>query len=307
MVSIFAKMIMKMLEKNKNHKFDLKDIEEFRATVDNMGLKSKPARGVNFEEIKIGNIPAEKYTLRSKDSKDAKPQVMLYLHGGGYIFGSYLAYRALVSKLCKKLNVNAYCINYRLAPEHPYPAALDDALFVYKWLLEEKSIPSENIIFMGDSAGGGLSLALLHRIGKQNLPQPKGAITMSPWTDLTLTSETLKTKADEDPFFNFHNIEVGAVAYRGSESPENPEISPMFSDFKEWPPVFIQVGTREMCLNDSLVIAEKMENQGAPVTLDVWEGMFHAFLFFGAIPIFGKLTPEFRQALKNIQTFVNSL
>ncbi len=160
---------------------------------------------------------------------------------------------------------------------------------------------------MGDSAGGGLTLALLHRIRIQNLPQPKAAICLSPWTDLTLTSETLTTKLEEDVFFNLKNLKNSAKAYLQSESPESPEISPIFADFNGFPPIFLQVGTREMLLNDSLIIAEKMKKQGVSVTLDVWEGMFHAFLIFIAIPIIGKLTPEFKKALKNIKKFVDSL
>ncbi|MHA2182164.1 MAG: alpha/beta hydrolase [Promethearchaeota archaeon] len=304
MVSIFAKMIMKKMAIQKDHVFDMKEVEEFRKEMEKMFIKMKPAKGITLEEIQIGNIPAEKYSLNSEDSES---RVMLFFHGGGYFSGSYLSHRRFVSIVCKKLHLNAYSINYRLAPEDPYPAGLDDAFYAYKWLLEEKSIPAEKIIIMGDSAGGGLALALLHRIGIQNLPQPKAAICLSPWTDLTLTSETMKTKVDEDVFFNMENMETSAIAYRQTESPKNPEISPIFADFKGFPPIFLQVGTREMLLDDSLVIAEKMKKQGVSVTVDVWEGMFHDFLIFRAIPILGKLIPENRQALKNVKKFVDSL
>ncbi|MFW9947094.1 MAG: alpha/beta hydrolase [Candidatus Odinarchaeota archaeon] len=304
MVSIFANMIMKKMEVQKDFVFDMKNVKEFRVEFEKMFLKMKPAKGVTLEEIQIGNISAEKYSL---NSGDLKSRVMLYLHGGGYFSGSYMSHRRFVSILCKKLHLHAYSINYRLAPENPYPAGLDDAFFAYKWLLEEKSIPAEKIIIMGDSAGGGLTLALLHRIGTQNLPQPKAAICLSPWTDLTLTSETIKTKVEQDVFFNMENLKTSAKAYLHTESPENPEISPIFAYFNEFPPIFLQVGTREMLLNDSLVIAEKMKKQGVSVTVDLWEGMFHAFLIFIAIPILGKLIPEFKQALKNVKKFVDSL
>ncbi|MFX1528548.1 MAG: alpha/beta hydrolase [Promethearchaeota archaeon] len=304
MVSIFANMIMKKMEVQKDFVFDMKNVKEFRVEFEKMFLKMKPAKGLTLEEIQIGNIPAEKYSL---NSDDLKPRVMLYLHGGGYFSGSYLSHRRFVSILCKKLHLHAYIINYRLAPENPYPAGLDDAFYAYKWLLEEKSISAERIIIMGDSAGGGLTLALLHRIGTQNLPQPKAAICLSPWTDLTLTSETLKTKVEQDVFFNMKNLETSAKAYLQAKSPENPEISPIFADFKGFPPIFLQVGSREMLLNDSLIIAEKMKKHGVSVTVDMWEGMFHAFLIFSAIPIIGKLTPEFRRALKNVKKFLDGL
>ncbi|MFX1457394.1 MAG: alpha/beta hydrolase [Promethearchaeota archaeon] len=304
MVSMFANMIMKKMEVQKDFVFDMKDVKEFREEFEKMFLKMKPVKGITLKEIQIGKIPAEKYSLNSVDSKSI---VMLYLHGGGYFSGSYMTHRRFVSILCKKLHLNAYSINYRLAPEDPYPAGLDDAFYAYKWLLEEKSIPAEKVIIMGDSAGGGLTLALLHRIGTRNLPQPKAAICLSPWTDLTLTSETMKTKLDEDVFFNMENMKSSAKAYLQTESPANPEISPIFANFNGFPPIFLQVGTREMLLNDSLVIAEKMEKQGVSVTVDLWEGLFHAFLIFSAIPILGKLIPEFKKALKNIQMFVESL
>ena len=304
MVSLFANMLMKKMEVQKDFIFDMKNVKEFREEFEKMFLKMRPAKGITLEEIQIGNIHAEKYTLNSEDSKS---RVMLYLHGGGYFSGSYISHRRFVSILCKKLHFQAYSINYRLAPEDPYPAGLDDAFQAYKWLVEEKSIPAEEIIIMGDSAGGGLALALLHRIKKQNFPYPKAAICLSPWSDLTLTSETMKTKIDEDVFFNLKNMETSAKAYLQTESPENPEISPIFADFNGFPPIFIQVGTREILLNDSLIIAEKMKKQGVSVTVDTWEGMFHAFLIFMAIPVLGKLIPENRQALKNVQMFVESL
>ncbi|MFX1594215.1 MAG: alpha/beta hydrolase [Promethearchaeota archaeon] len=304
MVSMFANMIMKKMAVQKDVIFDMKNVKEFREEFEKMFVKMKPAKGITLEEIQIGNISVEKYLLNSEDSKS---RVMLYLHGGGYFSGSYISHRRFVSILCKKLHLNAYSINYRLAPEDPYPAGLDDAFFAYKWMLEEKSIPAEKVIIMGDSAGGGLTLALLHRIGIQNLPQPKAAICLSPWTDLTLTSETFRTKVEEDVFFNVENMKTSAKAYLKTQSPKNPEISPIFADFNGFPPIFLQVGTREMLLDDSLIIAEKMKKQGVSVTVDLWEGMFHAFLIFSAIPIIGKLTPEFRQALKNVKKFVDSL
>ncbi|MFX0037773.1 MAG: alpha/beta hydrolase [Promethearchaeota archaeon] len=304
MVSIFAKMIMKKMEVQKDFIFDMKNVKEFRKEFEKMFLKMKPAKGITLEEIQIGNIPAEKYSFNSENSKSG---VLLYLHGGGYFSGSYISHRRFVSILCKKLHLNAYSINYRLAPEDPYPAGLDDAFFTYKWLLEEKSILAEQIIIMGDSAGGGLALALIHRIGIQNLPQPKAAICLSPWTDMTLTSETFKTKVEEDVFFNVKNMETSALAYLQTHSPESPEVSPIFADFNGFPPIFLQVGTREMLLDDSLIIAEKMKKQGVSVTVDLWEGMFHAFLIFAAIPVLGKLTPEFRKALKNVKKFVDCL
>ena len=134
---------------------------------------------------------------------------------------------------------------------------------------------------------------------------PKAAICLSPWTDLTLKSETMTSKIEDEVFFNVRNIEISAEAYLGDASPENPEVSPLFGDFEGFPSIFLQVGSREVLLDDSVKIAERMRKQGVPVTLDIHEGMFHAFLFFAQIPFIGNAR-EFRQALKNIQEFVDN-
>ena len=296
------------MRKGKDHVFDFNDLEaleKFRAVLLRMFSIMKKTRSVIIEKLQIGTIPAEKHTL--KNLKVPDPMIMLHLHGGGYFSGSAEMYRAFVSNLCKKLQVHAYSISYRLVPEHPYPAALDDAFTAYKWLLEEKSIPAERIIILGDSAGGGLALALLHRIGKKSLAQPKCAISISPWTDLTLSNDSYVANRENDAFFNFANLEEGARLYIGKDSAENPEISPIFADFSSFPPIFLQVGSTEMLLNDSTVIAEKMKKQGVSVKVDVWDGLFHDFPIFSRMPIIGKLTPEFKQAIKNMKLFIDNL
>jgi acetyl esterase/lipase len=211
MASIFINVIQKQMRKGKDHIFDYNDpeaLKKFRDMLLKMFSIMKKTRSVEIEKLQIGNIPAEKHTL--KNLKVFEPLIMLHLHGGGYFSGSAKMYRAFVSHLCKKLQVHAYSISYRLVPEHPYPAAINDAFYTYKWLLEEKSIPAERIIILGDSAGGGLALALLHRIGKNRMPQPKCAISISPWTDLTLSNDSYVANRKNDAFFNFKNLEEGA-------------------------------------------------------------------------------------------------
>ncbi len=305
MVSIFAKIMMKQLEKNKDFPFTEENMNDVRSNFEKMTVKIKPAKNIAVEEIQIGNVHAEKYSVKSKNRNT---RILLYLHGGGYFMGSAKAFTAYVSILCNKLCLHeAYSIDYRLAPENPYPAAIDDAYTAYSWLVEEKSIPAENIIIMGESAGGGLALALLHRIKTRGLSLPKAAICASAWTDLTLSGESIQTKAEEDPFFSVQNIETGAKFYLNGQDPKNPEISPLFADFEGFPPVFLQVGSRELLLSDTLSIAEKMEDHGVSVTLDVQEGMFHAFIIFYMIPMFRILMKELRHAMKNIQRFIENL
>ncbi|NHJ85193.1 MAG: alpha/beta hydrolase [Asgard group archaeon] len=307
LASFFVKMIAKQMKKQKDYEFDFDDpeaIANFRKTLQKMFSIMRVASGVKIEHFQIGDIPADKHTLKSEVPDS---MTMLHLHGGGYFSGNCEMYRPFVSSICKQLQVNAYSISYRLVPEHPYPAALDDAFYAYKWLLEEQSIPAEKIIILGDSVGGGLALALLHRISKQNLPQPKCVISISPWTDLTFTNNSYVTNREEDAFFNFTNLENAAKKYIGNDSAKNPEISPIFADFDGFPPIFLQVGSTEMLLDDSVVIAEKMRKQGVSVTIDVWENLFHDFPIFSRMPLIGRLAPEFKQAMKNVKIFVDNL
>jgi acetyl esterase/lipase len=296
------------MRKGKDHVFDFNDPEavmKFRVTIRRMFLKMRKTRSIKIEQIQIGSVSAEKHTL--KKPKNPDPMVMLHLHGGGYFSGSAEMYRSFVSNLCKNFQVNAYTIDYRLIPEHPYPAALNDAFSTYKWLLEEESLSAKKIFILGDSAGGGLTLALLHRIGKNNIPQPKCAICISPWTDLSLSNDSYVTNRERDAFFNFTNLENAAKLYIGKDSAENPEISPIHSDFSGFPPIFLQVGSTEMLLDDSKIIAENMKERGVSVITDVWEGLFHDFPIFATMPVIGRLIPEFKQAIKNMKHFVDNI
>lgn len=307
MRNIFLSMIEKQMRKGKDYIFDFNDpdaVKNFRETMQKMFSIMSVARSVENEQFQIGSIPTEKYILKSPEVPD--PMVMLHLHGGGYFSGSAAMYRAFVSNLCDKFHVHAYSISYRLVPEHPYPAAVDDTFTAYKWLLEEELLPADRIFVLGDSVGGGLALALLHRIRKENYPQPKCALCISPWTDLTLTNNSYKTNRENDSFFNFTNLENAAKLYTGKGSVKNPEISPIYGDFRDFPPIFLQVASTEMLLDDSLVIAERMKEQGVSVTVDVWEDLFHDFPIFSTMPIIGKAIPEFRKAINNMKLFLDT-
>lgn len=307
MRNIFLSMIDKQMRKGKDYIFDFNDpnaVKNFRETIHKMFSTMSMARSIKNEQLQIGSIPTEKYTL--KNPKVSDPMVMLHFHGGGYFSGSAAMYRAFVSNLCDRLHVNAYSISYRLVPEHPYPAAVDDAYVAYKWLLEEELLPAERIFIVGDSVGGGLALALIHRIRKENFPQPKCALCISPWTDLTLSNNSYKTNRENDSFFNFINLENAAKLYIGKDSAKNPEISPIFGDFRGFPPIFLQVASTEMLLDDSLVIAERMKEQGVSVVVDVWDGLFHDFPIFSTMPVLGKVIPEFKKAIGNMKQFLDT-
>ena len=308
MSSFFVRVLKRQLRKGKEQIIDLNDregLESLRETLRKMFSLMRKTGSVEIRQIQIGSVPALQHRL--KKPKVSDPMTMLHLHGGGFFSGSAEMYAGFVSDLCKRLQVHAYSISYRLIPEHPYPAALDDAFSSYKWLLDEKKIPAEKIFILGDSVGGGLALALLQRIKKDRLPKPGCAVCISPWTDLTLSNYSYLTNRETDVFFNFTNLKNTARIYAGEDSEKNPEISPSFGEFSDFPPVFFQAESTEMLFDDSMVVAEKMREQGVQAAVDVWEGMFHDFPIFGTMPLIGRFSPEFRQAVNNIKQFVESL
>lgn len=242
----------------------------------------------------LDGISAEWLSLPEADSG-----VMLYLHGGAYNLGSVHASRDLIARLVDATKHKALALDYRLAPENPYPAALEDALAAYRWLLAEGTAPS-CILFAGDSAGGGLVVAALVALRDAGLPLPAGAICLSPWVDLTLSGESIRSKAASDPILDAASLGRYAAAYAAQTPLASPLISPLFADLQGLPPMLIQAGTEEILLDDATRLAERAGQAGVSVTLETWDGLFHVF------PVMAFL-PETRQALQQVSTFVAQL
>lgn len=226
--------------------------------------------------------------------------VLLQLHGGGYVGAMRNAYRSfagLYSELGHGMSV--LTVDYRVAPEHPYPAALEDAISAYNWLLEVGWQENE-IIVAGDSAGGGLTLALCMYLKNQNRKLPAGLIAMSPWTDLMQSGESYITNYTKDPLFgNTHDSLIYSKDYIREEDPTNPYISPLYGNFSGFPPMLIQVGSYEMLLSDSVLVAEKAKKAGVKVRLSVYEGMFHVFQMAML------LIPESKKAWREVGRFLD--
>lgn len=223
--------------------------------------------------------------------------VILYLHGGAYALGSFTIYREMLSRLASAAQSRCLAINYRLAPEHPFPAALEDAVTAYHWLLDQGGAP-ENILIAGDSAGGGLTLAALIRLREAGAPLPAGGICLSPWTDLALKGDSVQQKADLDPILSPDSLKKYAGMYADGRPLTEPLISPLYADLRGLPPLLIQVGTDEILLNDATRVAEKARASGVDVTLSRWDEMFHVFHL---IPFL----PESQQALDQISAFAS--
>lgn len=208
--------------------------------------------------------------------------VLLYFHGGGFQVGSVRSHRDLIARLSRAAGCRALAIDYRLAPEHRYPAALNDAVAAYRWLIEQGIAP-DRIAVAGDSAGGGLALSTLLVLREQGTPLPAAAAVLSAWTDLTASGESYESRAQADPLNQRRTIQAMARAYLGdSADPRDPLASPLFADLTALPPVLLQVGDREVVLDDSRKFTDRARAAGVEAQLEVWDGMIHVFQQFAA-------------------------
>lgn len=236
-------------------------------------------RDVRCEMTMLGGVAAQRLTAANADGC-----AVLYLHGGAYCAGSPETHRNLASHLAHAAGCTVYTLDYRLAPEHPFPAGLDDALAAYCALLAQDRVPTQ-LAIAGDSAGGGLTLALAQRIRDEKLPLPAALYLLSPWVDLTFTGETLMTRAAVDPMVTEAWIRAGAAHYVGTNDPANPLISPLFADCGGLPPMLIQVGSDEILNSDAERLAARAKAAGVDVQLSVHPGLWHVFqVFAGMLP-----------------------
>ena len=230
-------------------------------------------------------------------TQSAPGKLLLYLHGGAYIMGDCVTHRQLVSHIARCAGVRALLPEYRLAPEHPFPAAVDDAVGLYRALLADGFL-AEDIVFAGDSAGGGLTMATLLSLRDAGDPLPAAACLLSPWLDLTASGETMSTHADRDPWFKPEYMPLVARYYCEEEQMQNALVSPIFADLSGLPPLYIQVGGDEILLSDSTRAADKVKAGGGEVDIEIWPGMWHVF------QLFVHLMPESRKAIRKIGAFM---
>jgi len=242
-----------------------------------------PAEDCEVSPIAAGQVRGERITPRGADTSKA----LIYHHGGGHMFGSALSHRHLVSRLAAAAGVVAFNMDYRLAPEAPYPAGLEDAERAYRYVLGEGFAP-EAMIVGGESAGGNLTAALLLKLRDLGLQQPAGAYLLSPWLDMSQSGDSYQARAAHDPMITQAALQACSVAYRGGAPADDPLISPVKADLAGLPPFFIQVGADEVLLSDSLEFARRAALAGIDVRLHVWADMVHAWpLFHFALPVSG--------------------
>ncbi|MGI6297717.1 MAG: alpha/beta hydrolase [Saccharofermentanales bacterium] len=303
-----AKRLLRLISRRRAQEFD---IDERRSWPDLAGLlRQKRHPDLEIVPITIGGVECE-WVYRQHGSPLTRPRVheevvdktgqsvLIYFHGGGYVTGSLLSARVLSTSLAFEMPLRMLSVNYRLAPEHPFPAALLDALAVYDQLLADGWSPA-NIGFIGDSAGGGLALSAAMAIRDSHKPLPACIALISPWTDLTGDSSSFQEKAEEDVMLIPEEINEYAQFYAGENRPDNPYISPLFGNFESLPPMLVHVGSEELLLDDATRAVEKALAAGVDAKLKVWPGLFHVF------SLANELVPEARESMTEIMAFLEA-
>jgi monoterpene epsilon-lactone hydrolase len=269
-------------------------IEQQRANYESLLSVMPRPSDVLIEEIQIGRCNADFVSIRSRSTD----RVILYLHGGGYVIGSNIAYREFAGRLARATATRVCVLNYRLAPEHPFPAALDDATAAYRWLLERGIAPSR-IFIAGDSAGGGLTLATLLALRDAGDPLPAAAVCLSPWTDLRGHGTTAAPDVVDDPLVEREALQAMARLYAPNDL-THPLASPVHADYARIPPLLVLVGSREILLDDAARVAAKARSAGVDVTYFEGKGLIHVW------PVLAPTAPESAAALKRIAGFVQA-
>jgi epsilon-lactone hydrolase len=277
----------------KKLKLEENEVIESRQVIDSFARKfSKLPKDCKVEQIEIDGMYAEWIS----NNQTLEGKVILYLHGGGYSYCSADTHRTLAANIMIESDVKVLLPEYRLAPEHPFPAAIEDTIMIYQWLLKQ-GYESSNIIFAGDSAGGGLSVAATLVLRDQYDPLPAALVCLSPWVDLTSSGESYRENSEKDPYLRPHLVRKTAQQYAAGESLDHHLISPVFADLSGLPPMFIQTGGIEILLSDAELLTDRARQSGVEVCFKVWEGMWHVW------QISNKL-PEAKKAVKEIGEFV---
>ncbi len=274
-------------------RIDEPSLAELRAGFDALGAMFPVAPDVNVQPVNAGAVPAE-WVVAPNASAD---RTILYLHGGGYVIGSFATHRGLVARLSRAASARVLQIDYRLAPEHPHPAAVEDATTSYRWLLAAGAMPARTVI-AGDSAGGGLTVATLVALRDARQPLPAAAVCMSPWIDLEALGESMTSKAAVDPIVQRDGLLRMAALYLHGANPRTPLAAPLHAGLAGLPPLLVQVGGAETLLDDAKRLVQQARAAGVDATLDVWNDMIHVW------QLFAPMLREGQDAIERIGDFV---
>lgn len=266
-------------------------VQEWRDAYEGLGGFLAPAPDVPVTAVDADGVPTEWI------GADTAGPVVVYLHGGGYCIGSLGTHRPMLTHLAAAIGGRVLSVDYRLAPEHPHPAALDDAVAGYRYVLAS-GVPPARIVIAGDSAGGGLCLATLVALRDGGDPLPAAGVCISPWADLTQSGATVHTAAEADPMVRAADLDRWAACYRGRLPADDPAVSPLFADLAGLPPLLIEVGTAEVLLDDARRVAARATDAGVAVSLHVADDMIHVWHFFAG------LVPEADDGIARVAAFI---
>jgi acetyl esterase/lipase len=266
-------------------------LEQRRKGMEKVAFKA--ADDVGVEAVTVAGRAAEWLRAPGANAQRA----ILYLHGGGYVMGSLTTHRSLGGEISRAAQAAVLMVDYRLAPESPFPAAVEDGVAAFQWLID-KGFKPQNLAIAGDSAGGGLAAATLVALRDRKLQLPKAAVCISPWSDLTCTNESYKTRAEADPMVTSDGIGNMAGVYLQGADAKNPLASPNFADWRGLPPLLIQVGRDEVLLDDSIKLHEKAQAAGVDSTLEIWDDMVHVW------HAFHPMLPEGKQGIERVGAFL---
>lgn len=256
------------------------NVDEMRSGYDILGAMTPQATGAVVEAVDANGVPCEWITTPGVDTG----RTVVYVHGGGYVIGSLASHRSMLTHLSAAANARVLAVEYRLSPEHPHPAALDDAVTAYNWAIQNGATPERTVIG-GDSAGGGLTIATLVALREGGYPLPAAGVCLSPWLDMEASSESMKDRAELDPMVKESDLLKWAGHYLNGLSPTTPLANPLHAELKGLPPLLIHVGSHEVLLDDSKRLAQLARDAGVDVTLEVADEMIHVWHFFaGAVP-----------------------
>ena len=289
------KVLKNIIEaKRKNPYIESKTIDQLRKETETAGSLIPLPKNIKYKRVAAGNVDAEWITCGEVN----KNRIFLFMHGGGYYRGSVAATRATVARISAEAKVKCLSIEYRLAPEHPYPAAIDDTYSAYQWLVNE-GISHKHIIVSGQSAGGGLCLALLLKIKENNISQPLGAVALSPWTDLSQSGKTMIKNEKIDPVINKKYLDRFAKLYFPDLKNMSYLASPIIGELSGLPDLLIQVGSAETMLDDSRRFFKKAKEAKVNVKIEIWKDMFHGW--HGSAHILN----DAKDSIKSIARFCN--
>lgn len=267
---------------------------ELRARYDRFLARNLPPEGVEASPVDMGGVPG----LLVAPERVRDDRTMLYIHGGGYFSGGPAGYVGIAGHYATLLGARVYLPDYRLAPEHLFPAPLTDVVAAYRWLVEQRG-GARDLVIAGDSAGGAMTVSLMVKARNTGLPLPAGGVAISPWANLEMTGASYTTRDGIDPLCTREALLLMARAALGETLPNDPDVSPVFADVRGLPPVMVQIGEREVMLSDAIRLATHLAENRVHTSLEVWPGMFHIW------PMFADILPEARQALESSSAFLD--